>query len=158
MIVRRMYMKRAFLFIIALLMMITLCACGGDSGSATESGSAASDGSSAQTKTLDLKKEADSIIQEYSLAGGKRYSSDSTVTGEYLDEDLIRAYYGDAAEMPDFSQVEAYEVYIDESKPINPSEFGIFKMKESNKCFIFSVLGLVRCCPFSFSIMIIKLT
>ena len=129
-------MKRAFLFIIAL-MMITLCACGGDSGSATESGLVASDGSSAQAKTLDLKKEADSIINEYSLAGGKRYSSDSTVTGEYLDEDLIRAYYGDAAEMPDFSQVEAYEVYIDESKPINPSEFGIFKMKEGADTYTF---------------------
>ena len=47
---------------------------------------------------------------------------------------------------------------IDVYRAVLGSIHGIFKMKESNKCFIFSVLGLVRCCPFSFSIMIIKLT
>lgn len=120
-------MKRIVIFITALMMLVTLCACG--ESEQVSSDSTQSDTSSAQQTVLDLKQEADSIIQKYSLSGGKRYSSDSTVTGEYLDEDLIRSYYGDAAEMPDFSQVEAYEVYIDESKPIKPCEFGIFKMK-----------------------------
>jgi hypothetical protein len=32
--------------------------------------------------------------------------------------------------MPDFGSVESYVVYIDESKPILPCEFGLFKMKE----------------------------
>ncbi len=121
-------MKRVILIITALLMIIAFCACT-ESADNTSAGGG-TDTSSAQATVLDLKQEADSIIQKYSLAGGKRYSSDSDVTGEYLDEDLIRSYYGDAAEMPDFSQVEAYEVYIDESKPINPCEFGIFKMKD----------------------------
>lgn len=128
MFLRRMYMKRIILIITALMMLVMLCACG-DSAQVS-SDSAESDTASVGKTALDLKQEADSIIQQYSLSGGKRYSSGSTVTGEYLDEDLVRSYYGDAAEMPDFSQVEAYEVYIDESKPINPCEFGIFKMKD----------------------------
>lgn len=79
---------------------------------------------------LDLSAEADNIISTYSLSGGTRYTSASQVLGEYLDEDLIRSYYGDAAEVPNFGDVEAYVVYIDESKPILPCEFGIFKMKD----------------------------
>lgn len=79
---------------------------------------------------LDLSAEADNIISTYSLSGGTRYTSTSQVLGEYLDEDLIRSYYGDAAEVPNFGDVEAYVVYIDESKPILPCEFGIFKMKD----------------------------
>lgn len=119
-------MKRALLILTAILLAFSLCACdsvGGESGAESES-------EEAKAVTLDIETEAGSIIEKYSLSGGKRYSSKSTVAGEYLDEDLIRSYYGDAAEMPDFSQVAAYAVYIDESKPINPCEFGIFEMKD----------------------------
>ena len=120
-------MKRFFLILTALMLIFSLCACGGGD----ESGDVVSGESKNDTaKSIDLKAEADAIIQKYSLAGGKFYSSDSTTVGEYLDEDLVRSYYGDAAEMPDFNQVDSYAVYIDESKPINPSEFGIFKMKD----------------------------
>lgn len=119
-------MKRALLILTAILLAFSLCACNGVSG---ESGVEGESGE-AKAVTLDIETEAGSIIEKYSLSGGKRYSSKSTVAGEYLDEDLIRSYYGDAAEMPDFSQVAAYAVYIDESKPINPCEFGIFEMKD----------------------------
>lgn len=120
-------MKRFFLILTAFMLIFTLCACnGGDDVSENASGESKND----EVKALDLKSEADAIIQKYSLSGGKFYSSDSTTVGEYLDEDLIRSYYGDAAEMPNFDEVDSYAVYIDESKPINPSEFGIFKMKD----------------------------
>lgn len=122
-------MKRFVLILTAFMLLFSLCACNGSDENA--SGSSDTENGEAKTVTLDLKAEADAIIEKYSLSGGKRYTSGSTASGEYLDEDLIRSYYGDAAEMPDFSQVEAYEVYIDESKPINPCEFGIFKMKEN---------------------------
>ena len=79
---------------------------------------------------LDLQAEANSILSTYRLEGGNLYTSSSTVLGEYLDEDLIRSYYGDLTSMPDFGSVESYVVYIDESKPILPCEFGLFKMKE----------------------------
>ena len=79
---------------------------------------------------LDLEAEANAIIQTYGLEGGKKYTSSSTVLGEYLDEDLIRSYYGDLTSIPDFGSVESYVVYIDETKPTRPCEFGIFKMKE----------------------------
>lgn len=120
-------MKRFVLILLSLLLAFSLCACGGETQ--TSEGNNA-DNEEKKTVTLDLEAEADAIITKYALSGGKRYSSASTVAGEYLDEDLIRSYYGDAAAVPDFNDVEAYAVYIDESKPIKPCEFGIFKMKE----------------------------
>lgn len=117
-------MKRFILILTIFVLIFTLCAC---SNSSNESSGDVSNGSNAM---LDLESEADAIIQKYSLTGGQRYSSESETTGEYLDEDLIRSYYGDAAEMPNFDEVEEYVVYIDESKPVKPCEFGIFKMKD----------------------------
>lgn len=108
------------------LLTLALAACT-DNGDKTDSGSASG---SEPAKSIDIEAEADAIIAKYSLTGGKRYTSASQTLGEYLDEDLIRSYYGDAAEIPDFGSVEAYAVYIDESKPTNPCEFGIFKMKQ----------------------------
>ena len=122
-------MKRILFIALALLLAVSLCACGGEAGG-TDTDTSTGAESSKKTVELDLESEADAIIQKYSLSGGKRYSSKSTVAGEYLDEDLIRSYYGDLTEMPDFDSVEAYAVYIDESKPIHPCEFGIFKMKD----------------------------
>lgn len=78
---------------------------------------------------VDIEAEAYKIMQAYSLSAGTRYSSLSQTPGQYLDDDLIRAYYGDALDQPDFGSVEAYVVYIDETRPTLPSEFGIFKMK-----------------------------
>lgn len=119
-------MKRFLLIAVALILALSLFSCGKEE---TESGTESS--ADAQKKVeLDVKAEANAIITKYSLSGGRLYNSDSTVAGEYLDEDLVRSYYGDAAAVPNFSEVEAYTVYIDESKPIKPCEFGIFKMKD----------------------------
>ena len=87
-------------------------------------------GKTSEPVILDLASEADQIITTYSLSGGTRYTSASQTLGEYLDEDLIRSYYGDAADVPNFDDVDSYVVYIDESKPILPCEFGLFKMKD----------------------------
>lgn len=81
-------------------------------------------------KTIDENALITEITEKYSLSGGRVFSSASTETGEYLDSDLIRSYYGDAAEAPDFSKVEAYCVYIDESRPTNPCDVGIFRLAE----------------------------
>ena len=79
---------------------------------------------------LDLEAEAKAIMDTYGLENGKKYSSASTTLGEYLDEDLIRSYYGDLTSIPDFGTVKSYVVYIDETRPTLPCEFGLFKMKE----------------------------
>lgn len=81
-------------------------------------------------KDMDVEAAAREIQTQYNLQGGYLFLSSATELGEYLDEDLIRGYYGDALECPDFSQVESYGVYIDESKPVCPCEYGIFKMKD----------------------------
>lgn len=119
-------MKRLVIIFLAIMLALTLCACNNEQSDASGEGSE----SKKQEVNLDLMAEADAIIAKYSLSGGRTYSSESEVPGEYLDEDLIRSYYGDAAAVPNFGEVEAYAVYIDESKPIKPCEFGIFKMKE----------------------------
>ena len=86
------------------------------------------DTSSSAPKELDVVAEANAILAGYVLSGGTFY----TPGGEdELDEDLILSYFGDAAAVPDFSLVETYALYIDETKPISPCEFGIFKMKDS---------------------------
>ena len=127
-------MKKSFLVLLALLFVFSLCSCDdGPAPSETASGesSFAVDRSEPEKSVeLDIKAEADAIIAKYSLSGGRRYTSSSQELGEYLDEDLIRSYYGDVVKMPDFDSVESYEVYIDETKPIKPCEFGIFKMKD----------------------------
>ena len=78
----------------------------------------------------DIEAEADKILQDYNLTTGTRYSPLSKTPGEYLDDELIRSYYGDALDQPDFGSVENYVVYIDETRPTLPTEFGIFKMKD----------------------------
>ena len=65
--------------------------------------------------------------------GGYIFSSDAGEdTNSYLfDDDIVRSYYGDAAEYPDFSGVDSYYAYIDSSTPTQPCEFGIFKLTEN---------------------------
>ena len=130
-------MKKTFLVLLSILLVFSLFACGdtansdNSSDAATEaSGNEGASSEPAKKVELDIKAEADAIVSKYSLSGGRRYTSSSQVLGEYLDEDLIRSYYGDVVKMPDFGSVEAYEVYIDETKPVKPCEFGIFKMKD----------------------------
>jgi hypothetical protein len=123
-------MKRIIFVLLSLLLAFSLCACGGETTVSDGESVATESSESAKTVELDIKAEADAIISKYSLSGGRRYTSTSQTSGEYLDEDLIRSYYGDAVKMPDFGSVDSYEVYIDESKPIKPCEFGIFKMKD----------------------------
>ena len=70
------------------------------------------------------------LVTDYSLTDGFLFSSGSTEEGEYLDEDLISTYYGDGENSPDFTQVEDYSVYIDESNAREMCEIGLFRLKE----------------------------
>lgn len=112
-------MKR--ILVIALSAALALCclACG-----EKEDG----DSSTSAPREIDVRAEAEGILSAYDLSGGTFY----TPGGEdELDEDLILSYFGDATAVPDFSLVETYALYIDETRPISPCEFGIFKMKDS---------------------------
>ena len=103
-------MKRFVLMVVSLLMVFSMAACDKKDG-------------------LDIDAAASDIIENYSLSGGTLYSS-SKEDAEKLDAELIRSYYSVLGEVPDFDSVEAYVVYIDETKPLDPCEFGIFKMKD----------------------------
>ena len=123
-------MKKLVFVFLSLILTLSLCACTGGSDVSESESSVAESSEAAKAVELDIKAEADAIATKYSLSGGRRYTSTSQNAGEYLDDDLIRSYYGDAVKMPDFNSVEAYEVYIDETKPVKPCEYGIFKMKD----------------------------
>lgn len=123
-------MKRFFVIIMAFVMLVSLCACGDSESASQNEGDNKNTGKTenAAGKTLDLTAEADAIIEKYSLSGGLRFTSKSTVEGEFLDEDLAFDYFGEA----DFDTVVAYDVYIDTTKPVKPCEFGIFEMKDKS--------------------------
>lgn len=104
----------AFLLIIAAFS-FTFTACGTD-----------------KVKDIDVDAVVNEIVEKYKLIEGSLYTSSSDVLGEYLDEDLIISCYGDAAEYPDFSKVEKYCVYMDESNPKVITDVGIFKMKDTS--------------------------
>lgn len=110
--------KRAVLLLTVFALLFTFAACRQTQDVKTDSGKP------------DLAALASSILEKYALSAGLRYSSAAETEGEYLDEDLIRSYYGDVMSMPNFEDVEAYEVYIDESNPTQPCEIGIFKMHD----------------------------
>ena len=76
------------------------------------------------------KEVVEDIVSDYSLGNGFLFSSDSSEEGEYLDEDLISTYYGDGDRVPDFSNVEDYCVYIDESDARVMCEVGLFRFSE----------------------------
>ena len=115
-------MKRFLAILMAFVMLVSLCACGSNDA-------ASSNGEEAKNeKTLDITAEANAVIEKYSLSGGSRFSSKSTVEGEFLDKDLAFDYFGEA----DFDTVVEYDVYIDQTKPVKPCEFGIFEMKDNS--------------------------
>ncbi len=120
-------MKRLVLILVSVLLAFALCAC--EKGEDAASDSVSENGGGEATVKLDIVAEADAIMQKYNISGGTRFTSTSSEAGKYLDDDLILSYYGDITSVPDFKSVEAYEVYIDETKPLDPCEFGIFKMK-----------------------------
>ena len=66
----------------------------------------------------------------YSLTDGFVFTSSSTEIGEYLDDDMILGYYGDAVDVPDFTKISEYCVYIDESDADVYTDVGIFKMAD----------------------------
>lgn len=105
--------KLCVLVCLAILLPLALCACG--------------------TKEMNISSAAEEILSSYALSGGLRFSS-APKSGDVclLDDDLIRSYFGDAADVPDFSKVAKYELYIDESKPTLPCEFGIFELSDES--------------------------
>ena len=79
---------------------------------------------------VSAKEVVSDVVSDYSLENGFLFSSDSAEEGEYLDEDLISTYYGDGDKVPDFSKVENYCVYIDESDARVMCEIGLFRFSE----------------------------
>ncbi len=110
-----MIMKRIVFFILVFSMFITACA-------------------TKQTNSSDISLDTlvNDITKEYGLTDGFVFTSSSDELGEYLDDDLILSYYGDATDVPDFSKISDYCVYIDESDANVIIDVGIFHMKDTS--------------------------
>ena len=81
------------------------------------------------------------ITEKYNLTNGFIFTSSSTERGEYLDDDLILAYYGDAMDVPDFSKISEYCLYVDESDANVIIDVGIFKMADATMAYIGRVVS-----------------
>ncbi len=104
----------------AMLSSTLLYACGGEEAVAEEA-----------VVNVDADALIAGITETYSLTDGFIFTSSSTELGEYLDDDLIMGYYGDAVDVPDFTKVESYCVYIDESDPDLFIDVGLFRLTDT---------------------------
>ena len=98
----------------------------------TACGSGGNDVSNDENVNISLDDTIKTITEKYNLTNGFIFTSSSTERGEYLDEDLILAYYGDAQDIPDFSKISEYCLYVDESDANVIIDVGIFKMADSS--------------------------
>ena len=96
-----------------------LCSCGGTTVEET-------------AVDVNVDEVVNTALTTYGLVDGFVFTSSSTELGEYLDDDLIMGYYGDAVDVPDFSKVSEYCVYIDESDPNVFIDVGLFKMNDTS--------------------------
>ena len=88
-------------------------------------------GDTAQTPvSINVDETVNAIVTNYSLTDGFVFTSSSAEIGEYLDDDMILGYYGDAVDVPDFTKISEYCVYIDESDADVYTDVGIFKMAD----------------------------
>lgn len=107
-------MKKIICFVLLLVFLVSAAACdeNKDVGSIT-----------------DIIKD---VLSDNNLTEGKIYTSESETAGEYLDDDMIKGYYGNLFESPDFSLIDEYCVYIQDKNPLLQIEIGIFKVIDSN--------------------------
>ena len=126
----------AMLLLCALLCGAASCAKDKDSGTGgsteTPSVAAADGGEAGENAAAQVDPDAlvRGICDKYGLTEGFIFTSSSTELGEYLDEDLIQSYYGDAADAPDFAKVADYCLYVDESDPDIIIDVGVFHMAD----------------------------
>ena len=102
-----------------------LCSCGGETTG--EEGAA-----DTVAVTVNVDEVVNTALTTYGLTDGFVFTSSSTELGEYLDDDLIMGYYGDAVDVPDFTKVSEYCVYIDESDPNVFIDVGLFKLSDAS--------------------------
>jgi len=55
--------------------------------------------------SVNVDETVNAIVTNYSLTDGFVFTSSSTEIGEYLDDDMILGYYGDAVDVPDFTKI-----------------------------------------------------
>ena len=109
---------KKLLLITILLLGVFLAACGSDGDDVSNDAN------------ISLDDTIKSITEKYNMTKGFIFTSSSTERGEYLDDDLILAYYGDATDIPDFSKISEYCVYVDESDADVIIDVGIFKIAD----------------------------
>ncbi|MGN1346477.1 MAG: DUF4358 domain-containing protein [Eubacteriales bacterium] len=118
-------MKKVFALALMLLAAVLLVSCG-TKEETKDDGNAAVD----TEVSVDVDAIVRGIVDRYGLTTGFVFTSSSTEPGEYLDEDLILGYYGDAVDVPDFSKISDYCVYIDESNADVYIDVGLFRMAD----------------------------
>ena len=126
----------ALLLLTCLLCSLFFTSCGSGTPAAdpgaSDPGTVSDGGGETPAEPVDLDALVASICEKYDLTAGFIFTSSSEEMGEYLDEDLIQSYYGDASDKPDFSKVSEYCLYVDESDPDIIIDVGVFRMADKS--------------------------
>ena len=133
----RLIMKKTVALLLLCALLCGAASCAKDSGSGKEDGNLPSEvtvggGETGEAAQVDPDALVKGICEKYGLTDGFLFTSSSTELGEYLDEDLIQSYYGDATDSPDFSKVADYCLYVDESDPDIIIDVGVFHMADAS--------------------------
>ena len=122
--------KSIIVAMLAAIVLSTLSACG-----AKETDTSAKDNADpavTQNETIDPDAIVGDICTEFAYLDGFTFTSSSTELGEYLDDDLIRSFYGDVNDVPDFTKVSSYCVYIDQSDARTLNDVGVFVLTDAS--------------------------
>ena len=131
-------MKKTVALLLLCALLCGAASCAKDSGSGKEGGDLPFEvtvgGGDVGSAAVEVDPDAlvKGICEKYGLTEGFIFTSSSTELGEYLDEDLIQSYYGDATDSPDFTKVADYCLYVDESDPDIIIDVGVFHMADKS--------------------------
>ena len=131
-------MKKTVALLLFCALLCGAASCAKDSGSGKEGGDLPFEvtvgGGDVGSAAVEVDPDAlvKGICEKYGLTEGFIFTSSSTELGEYLDEDLIQSYYGDATDSPDFTKVADYCLYVDESDPDIIIDVGVFHMADKS--------------------------
>lgn len=124
-------MKKSIIVALLAVMLLTpLSACGKENTNAPVGDGA--DTAVTLNEAIDPDAIVGDICTEFSYLDGFTFTSSSTELGEYLDDDLIRSFYGDVNDVPDFTKVSSYCVYIDQSDARTLNDIGVFILSDAS--------------------------
>ncbi|MGI5887960.1 MAG: hypothetical protein ACOX6J_01085 [Oscillospiraceae bacterium] len=82
-------------------------------------------------ESLDLYTAAGNVMDDFGFSGGTVYSNSGEDGTEEMTDALAASYYGTGySDHADFSSASEYYIWINMDDPLNPMEFGVFRIPD----------------------------